>query len=182
MAMGRRGRRQRQKDLWVAAVAVDEQANEKMAPAGIEEVVADKGYHSNEVLTDLTALQIRSYVSEPDRGRRRWRGKSQAREAVYANRRRIRGTRGQRLLRWRAERVERSFAHLYDSGGMRRTHLRGRKNVLKRLLIHVGGKEGHFRADEEVLGQEKKSGEEGWLVPGLWTWADEVQRSTDNVV
>ena len=72
-------------------------------------------------------------------GRRRWRGKSQAREAVYANRRRIRGTRGQRLLRWRAERVERSFAHLYDSGGMRRTHLRGRKNVLKRLLIHVGG-------------------------------------------
>ena len=123
----------------VAAVAVDQQANEKMAPAGIEEVVADKGYHSNEVLTDLTAFEIRSYVSEPDRGRRRWRGKSQAREAVYANRRRIRGTRGQRLLRWRAERVERSFAHLYDSGGMRRTHLRGRKNVLKRLLIHVGG-------------------------------------------
>ena len=110
-----------------------------MAPAGIEEVVADKGYHSNEVLTDLTALQISSYVSEPDRGRRRWRGKSQAREAVYANRRRIRGTRGQLLLRWRAERVERIFAHLYDSGGMRRTHLRGRKNVLKRLLIHVGG-------------------------------------------
>tara|TARA_B100000949_G_scaffold176274_1_gene157047 strand:+ start:680 stop:988 length:309 start_codon:yes stop_codon:yes gene_type:complete len=70
----------------VAAVAVDEHANEKMAPAGIEEVVADKDYHSNEVLTDLTALQIRSYVSEPDRGRRRWRGKSQAREAVYANR------------------------------------------------------------------------------------------------
>lgn len=123
----------------VAAVAVDEHANEKMAPAGIEEVVADKDYHSNEVLTDLTALQIRSYVSEPDRGRRRWRGKSQAREAVYANRRRIRGARGQRLLRWRAERVERSFAHLYDSGGMRRTHLRGRKNVLKHLLIHVGG-------------------------------------------
>ena len=110
----------------VAAVAADEQANEKMAAAGIEEVVTDKGYHSNEVLTDLTALQIRSYISEPDRGRRRWRGKSQAREAVYANRRRIRGTRGQRLLRWRAERVERSFAHLYDSGGMRRTHLRGR--------------------------------------------------------
>ncbi len=123
----------------VAAVAADEQANEKMAPAGIEEVVADKGYHSNEVLTDLAALQMRSYVSEPDRGRRRWRGKSQARDAVYANRRRIRGTRGQRLLRWRAERVERSFAHLYESGGMRRTHLRGRENVLKRLLIHVGG-------------------------------------------
>ncbi len=123
----------------VAAVATDEKANEKMAPVGIEEVVADKGYHSNEVLTDLTALQIRSYVSEPDRGRRRWRDKPRAREAVYANRRRIRGARGQRLLRWRAERVERSFAHLYENDGMRRTHLRGRKNVLKRLLIHVGG-------------------------------------------
>ena len=123
----------------VAAVAADEQANEKMAPAGIEEVVADKGYHSNEVLTDLAAFEIRSYISEPDRGRRRWRGKSQARDAVYGNRRRIRGARGQRLLRWRAERVERSFAHLYESGGMRRTHLRGRENVLKRLLIHVGG-------------------------------------------
>ena len=123
----------------VAAVATDEQANDKIAPAGIEEVVADKGCHSNEVLTDLMALQIRSYISEPDRGRRRWRDKPQARAAVYANRRRIRGTRGQRLLRWRAERVERSFAHLYESGGMRRTHLRGRKNVLKRLLIQVGG-------------------------------------------
>ena len=122
----------------VAAVAADEPANEKMAPAGIAEVVADKGYHSNEVLTDLTALEIRSYVSEPDRGRRRWRGKEQARDAVYANRRRIRGARGKRLLRWRAERVERSFAHLYESGGMRRTHLRGRENVLGSSGFRVG--------------------------------------------
>ncbi len=123
----------------VAAVAADEQANEQMAAAGITEVVADKGYHSNDVLTDLTDLEIRCYISEPDRGRRRWRGKPQARAAVYANRRRIRGARGRRLLRWRAERVERSFAHLYDRGGMRRTHLRGRRNICKRLLIQVSG-------------------------------------------
>ena len=107
--------------------------------AGITEVVADMGYHSNDVLTDLTALELRSYISEPDRGRRRWQGKRPAPDAVYANRRRIRGARGRRLLRWRAERVERSFAHLYDRGGMRRTLLRGRRNILKRLLIQVGG-------------------------------------------
>ena len=123
----------------VAAVAADEEANEKLAGGGLEEVVADKGYHSNEVLTDLAALDLRSYISEPDRGRRRWRGKAEAREAVYGNRRRMQGARGQRLLRWRAERVERAFAHVCETGGMRRTHLRGRKNVLKRLLIHVGG-------------------------------------------
>src|SRR5713226_5378355 len=37
------------------------------------------------------------------------------------------------------EYIERSFAHLYDTGGMRRTHLRGHANILKRLLIHAGG-------------------------------------------
>ena len=62
-----------------------------------------------------------------------------ARDAVYANRRRIRGDRGKRLLRRRGERVERSFAHAYDTGGMRRTHLRGTHNILKRVLIHVSG-------------------------------------------
>ena len=48
------------------------------------------------------------------------------------------GERGKRLLRLRAERVERSFAHCYETGGLRRVHLKGRENVLKRLLIHVG--------------------------------------------
>ena len=56
---------------------------------------------------------------------------------VYGNRRRVRGGRGQRLLRQRGEYVERSFAHVYDTGGMRRTHLRGHRNILKRLLVHA---------------------------------------------
>jgi transposase len=56
---------------------------------------------------------------------------------VYGNRRRVRGARGKRLLRRRGEYVERSFAHVYDTGGMRRTHLRGHRNILKRLLIHA---------------------------------------------
>ena len=57
--------------------------------AVIDEVVADKGYHSNQVLVDLAALDLRTYIAEPDRGRRKWKRKAAARDAVYANRRRI---------------------------------------------------------------------------------------------
>jgi transposase len=106
---------------------------------GLQEVVGDKGYHSNQALVDLEAVGVRSYISEPDRGRRNWKKKPEARAAVYRNRRRIRGARGLRLLRLRGERLERPFAHLYETGGMRRVHLRGHTNILKRLLIHTGG-------------------------------------------
>lgn len=105
---------------------------------GIKEVVADKGYHSNQVMVDLEAVGVRSYISEPDRGRRNWTDNFEARDAVYRNRRRIRGARGKRLLRQRGERLERPFAHLYETGGMRRTHLRGHDNILKRVLLHAG--------------------------------------------
>ena len=107
--------------------------------SGIAEVVTDKGYHSNETLVDLKALGLRNYLSEPDRGRRCWQGRPAARDAVYANRRRIRGARGRRLLRCRGELLERPFAHLFETGGMRRVHLRGHPNILKRLLVHVAG-------------------------------------------
>lgn len=107
--------------------------------SGIEEMVADKGYHSNQVLTDLRALGLRSYISEPDRGRRCWKGQAKARDAVYGNRRRIRGTRGRRLLRCRGELLERPFAHVFETGGMRRVHLRGHPNILKRVLVQVAG-------------------------------------------
>ena len=106
---------------------------------GIEEIVGDKGYHSNQSLVDFEAVGVRSYISEPDRGRRNWRKNPQARDAVYRNRRRIRGPRGLRLLRLRGERLERPFAHLYETGGMRRVHLRGHTNIRKRVLIHAGG-------------------------------------------
>ena len=99
----------------------------------------DKGYHSNQTLVTLAAVGIRSYVSEPARGRRNWRGKHAARDAVYANRRRIRGARGKRLLRRRGEWLERPNAHLYETGGMHRVHLRGHENILKRLLLQVCG-------------------------------------------
>jgi len=100
-------------------------------------VVADKGYHSNELLKDLRVLGIRTYISEPARGHRHWQENPAAREAVYANRRRIGGTRGRRLLRRRGEYLERPFAHAYETGGLRRLYLRGRFNILKRVLIHI---------------------------------------------
>ena len=125
------------------AIAAAEQVEDAQANVddrqSLEEIVGDKGYHSNQTLIDLDAVGIRSYVSEPDRGRRDWSKDPEARAPVYGNRRRMRGRRGRRLMRQRGERIERSFAHLYDTGGMRRTHLRGHTNILKRLLIHAGG-------------------------------------------
>jgi transposase len=110
-----------------------------IAPNWLSELVTDKGYHSSETLIDLKEFEIRSYVSEPNRGRRNWIGKEEERDAVYANRRRIRGERGKHLLRRRGLMLERPFAHCYETGGFRRVHLRGRENILKRLLIHVAG-------------------------------------------
>jgi transposase len=106
---------------------------------GIEEVVGDKGYHSGEILATLQSVEARTYISEKKQpGRRHWEGKAEQQQATYANRRRIQGAYGKQLLRQRGELLERSFAHCYDTGGMRRTHLRGHENILKRLLIHVG--------------------------------------------
>jgi transposase len=125
------------------AIAAAEQVEEAQADVDesqpLEEIIADKGYHSNQSMIDLDAVSIRSYIAEPDRGRRDWAKEPDAQAPVYANRRRVRGARGRRLMRCRGERIERSFAHLYDTGGMRRTHLRGHENILKRLLIHAGG-------------------------------------------
>jgi len=122
----------------VAAAVNGATGVEMVEPNGPEEVVTDKGYHSREVvLTVQQDMGVRTYISEPERGRQRWPGQEQEQKAVYANRRRVRGARGKRLQRQRGERVERVNAHLYETGGMRRIHLRGHPNILKRLLVHV---------------------------------------------
>jgi transposase len=122
----------------VAADTDDKTRTVQLNSEGPAELVLDKGYHSNDVLVVLKEVEVRSYCSEPDRGRRKWIGKEEEKAAVYQNRRRIRGERGKRLLRQRGELVERSFAHMYETGGMRRTHLRHQDNIAKRLLIHAG--------------------------------------------
>lgn len=106
-------------------------------PEGVREVVADKGYHSNEAVLGLEQLQVRTYIAEPDRGRRNWRGKAAEKAAVYGNRRRIQGPRGKSLQRQRGERIERNFAHQFDTGGLDRLYVRGTENVHKKLLIQA---------------------------------------------
>ncbi|MDP3217418.1 MAG: transposase [Deltaproteobacteria bacterium] len=122
-----------------ATLAEAQEAALSVHDRGIEEVVADKGYHSGEVLKQLHREGIRSYVPEPERGRRHWDGKALEQRRVYENRRRVRGGRGKRLQKRRGELTERSFAHAYETGAMRRVHLRGRENILKRVVVHLGG-------------------------------------------
>jgi transposase len=111
----------------------------KMHLQGVEEVVTDKGYHSGRMLTEMKRAEVRTYIPEKKQpGQRHWEGKREQQKAVYANRQRLNREYGKQLLRKRGELIERSFAHCYDTGGMRRTHLRGHENILKRLLLHVG--------------------------------------------
>ena len=127
-----------------AAVAVAELIAERtpegeyeVHPDGVQEVVADKGYHSNEVVLGLVEIEVRTYIAEPDRGPRNWNGKAAEKAAVYGNRRRIQGDRGKGLQRQRGERIERNFAHQFDTGGLDRLYVRGRENVHKKFLIQA---------------------------------------------
>jgi transposase len=122
----------------VVAEAVGEVGGEPVVESGPAELVTDKGYHSREVIWTIQEAGIRTYISEPERGRQHWTGQQPEQNAVYGNRRRIRAERGKLLQRQRGEKLERVNAHLYETGRMRRVHLRGHTNILKRLLIHVG--------------------------------------------
>ena len=115
------------------------QEEPKVNVGGIEELVTDKGYHSGAVVQRVKSYEVRSYIPEKKQaGQRHWQGKRAEQQAVYENRRRVRGEYGKSLLRRRGELIERSFAHCYETGGLRRCYLRGRENILKRQLIHVG--------------------------------------------
>ena len=102
-------------------------------------VVGDKGYHSREGLKQLDGGVWKTRIAEPQpaKGYLRWHGDEAARQAVYANRARLKSGVGRDAMRRRGEQVERSFAHTLDRGGMRRAWLRGRENIHKRYLIHV---------------------------------------------
>jgi transposase len=137
--------------------------------AGLTEIVADRGYHSNDAMVDLFVMGVRSYIAEPDRGRRDWSKAPAAQHLVYGNRRRIRSARGKRLLRRRGEYVERSFAHVYNTGGLRRTHLRGHNNILKRLLVHVSA----FNLGllmRRLVGRGTPRGLQGRKQPAIAVW------------
>lgn len=112
------------------------------AEAKIKDAAADKAYHKASTLELADDVDFRTYIPEPKRRYRyRWVGKAAGlQEAVYGNRRRVHGARGKRLQRQRSEKVERSFAHVCETGGARRTWLRGLETVSKRYLIQVAAR------------------------------------------
>jgi transposase len=104
----------------------------------IEEAVADKGYHKAETLAECADWDTRTYIPEPQGKDYNWEDKPPAwRQATEANRRRVKGARGKRLQKKRSELVERSFAHVCETGGGRRTWLRGMTEVTKRYVVQV---------------------------------------------
>jgi transposase len=108
----------------------------------IEALVADKGYHSASLLSDCAGCGIRTYIPErKQKGDRRWTDKPAGwRDAVYANRRRVTGKRGKRLNRRRSEFVERTFAHMCETGAARRSWLCGLDKIKKRYTVHAAGR------------------------------------------
>ncbi len=120
------------------------QANLMLAGSdeAIKDVPADKGYHSTQTVTWCQSLGIRTYIPEREsRWRRCWTDKSQEEKtAVYNNRRRVRGKRGKALGRLRSEYTERTFAHVCETGGARRSRLRSLIDVGKRYLMYVAAR------------------------------------------
>ena len=123
--------------------ATDNLAAVGLAPSAEEPcvLVSDKGYHSRQGLKDFNGGPWKTRIAEPTpaNGYLRWHGDDEARAAVYANRNRLKSEVGKEAMRKRGEVVERSFAHVLERGGMRRTWLRGRENVHKRYLVHIAG-------------------------------------------
>jgi transposase len=109
----------------------------KVHVGGVSELVTDKGYHSGPVLAQMSEWGVRTYISVPKQPRRKWDNKADQQAAVYANKRRVEGARGKSLLRRRGEFLERPFAHQYETGGLRRVHVRGRENVSKRVVLQA---------------------------------------------
>jgi transposase len=147
----------------------------------ITDAVADKGYHSNEAVTWCQSWGIRTYIPEREsRHDRRWTDKPpEEKAAVYGNRRRVRGKRGKALGRLRSEYTERSFAHTCETGGARRSRLRGLINVAKRYLMYVAGRNlGVIMRAIFGIGTPKSLQKEGGVSPGaLFAWLVVLRRA-----
>jgi len=99
---------------------------------------ADKGYHTNQTLVDCERVGVRTDIPQQETGKRRWSDKPPKMESAFRNnRRRMTRKKGKRLQRQRSELVERSFAHVCETDGARRTCLRGKRKINKRDLMHV---------------------------------------------
>ncbi len=123
--------------LLASVLAAQTHLEQSGSSAEIEEVVADKGYHTNEQLAGAEAMDQRTYIPEPQSCYlRRWTDKpAEQQRAVANNRRRMSRAKGTDLQRERSEKVERSFAHVCETGGARRTWLCGLTKINKRYLM-----------------------------------------------
>lgn len=120
-------------ETWIVA-----QANliQSGSHAAVQKLVADKGYHDNRFLARCAQWQVRTYIPERKQKSRRWTDKAEEHETAFReNRRRVTGAKGKRLNRWRSERCEQTFAHVCETGGGRRSHLRGLVNVTKSHVL-----------------------------------------------
>lgn len=154
--------------------------NQAKVEAEIKEVVADKGYHSTEQLSKVAEkTNYRTYIPEPKlaSGKRNWKGRSaQERKAVEANRRRMKRAKGKALQRQRSEKVERTFAHVLETGGARRTWLRGDEKVRKRYSLATAAYNlGVIMRTLFGIGtarglQAFRMGLDGLLGPGYFAW------------
>jgi hypothetical protein len=107
--------------------------------AVIQEAAGDKGYHAAATIEMCDFLDVRTYVPEPKTAESaKWPDKpEEQRRAALNNRDRMKRPKGKAMQRRRSEVVERTFAHICETGGSRRSHLRGLVNVTKRYLIAV---------------------------------------------
>lgn len=128
--------------LLQSLTSAQQNVDEAGSETTIEEAVADKGYHKNETLADCAECGIRTYIPEPEsRYQRRWTDKPpEYKRAVTNNRRRMSRAKGKSLQRKRSELAERSFAHVCETGGARRTWLRSLEKVRKRYAIVVAAR------------------------------------------
>jgi transposase len=139
----------------------------------VQEVVLDKGYHDNQFLASCEGQEVRTYIPERRQKTRRWTNKPAAHEAAFrANRRRVRRQKGRKLNRWRSERCERTFAHVCETGGGRRTWLRGLDNVTKTYTLKCAAYNLGLLL-RKVFGMRKpRNAEEGGagLFSAFWAW------------
>jgi transposase len=146
----------------------------------IKDVVADKGYHSNDNVTWCQSVEVRTYIPERENPHDRvWTDKpTEQKKAVYANRRRVRGNRGKQLGRRRSEFVERSFAHVCETGGARRSYLRGLVNVTKRYLMVVAARNlGVIMRDLFNMGTPRSLQSSGKGLPcAIFAWFNRLYR------
>jgi hypothetical protein len=126
-----------QETVNLRAIAEDESVDGKLHEQPMSELAGDKGHHSKQTMIECARLKIRTYTAEPQRGEQQWKGETEARDVLHANRRRINSDRGKWQLQESGDFVERSFAHYYETAAIGRLHLSGRERVSKRVLVHA---------------------------------------------